>query len=42
MLKYEHQAGFLAIVEKEYSNLQEQGTFVPVPEAEAEDFVILT
>ena len=42
MLKHEHQAGFLAAVEKEYSDLQEQGTFVPVPEAKAKDFIIPT
>ena len=42
MLKHEHWAGFLAVVEKEYSDLQEQGTFVPVPKAKAEDFIIPT
>ena len=42
MLKHDHWAGFLATTELEYSNLQEQGTFVAVPTAEASDFVILT
>ena len=42
MLKHDHRAGFLATAELEYSNLQEQGTFVAVPVAEASDFVIPT
>jgi hypothetical protein len=42
MLRHSHRAGFMAAVEREYSDLQEHGTFVPVPEAEAEAFVIPT
>ena len=42
MLKHDHRAGFLAAVELEYSGLQEQGTFVAVPAAEASDFAIPT
>jgi hypothetical protein len=42
MLRHDHRAGFLAAVELEYGNLQEQGAFVAVPEAEASEFVIPT